>query len=536
MTDEEDRGASPSTLRICAVVVAIMCPLIASLLLGAAPAAHAASAGARQEVPAAEVVQAVKEQLLASHVPAAAVAVVERGAVSIGTVGDGISASTPFVLGSMSKSFTAIAVLQLHDAGLVDLDAPVGSYLPEFAGSAAGEGQQDDEHARITTRQLLTQTSGLPTSAGLTLIDHPSMSLPERGEAAARTPLASPPGEAFHYSNANYAVLGRLVEVVSGQGFGDYVQERIFDSLGMTSSRTSLASAGRDGLPSAHTVWFGLSFPRATPDYPGGSPDGFLVSAATDMATYLTFQLGDGTWRGERVLSTASMQLMHAAAVPTEPDTAAAGTDSYAMGWGVGSVDEQPLLAHDGDVIGYHAEMALLPASSSALVVLTARNGALTDARAPFARGLAALAGGALPPISGAFTTTYVIVDVTCAAVVFILAWWLVRPRWRRRLFEQAAKAGPLRAGTLPMAGYLATAGALYASVFWGLGVLTVGEPMSLRFAAGFVAPDLTALVLTVCGALVVRAVWTALALWRTARAARRGAASGVQGPALGAA
>ncbi|MGI4895790.1 MAG: serine hydrolase domain-containing protein, partial [Janthinobacterium lividum] len=228
---------------------------------------------------------AVDAQLRADHVPTAAFALVQTGGrqdveVRTGTRGAGVTDTTPFVLGSISKSFTALAVLQLVDADRVDLDAPVARYLPDFHTAQPG--------AVVTVGQLLTQTSGLPTSAGVAIIDHPETSLVDRVRAVATVRPVSPPGRTFHYSNLNYAVLGRVVEQVSGISFARYVQQRIFDPLGMTGSSTSLAQARHDGLPSASTVWFGLTVSRSTPDYPGGAPDGFLVSTARDMSHYLS--------------------------------------------------------------------------------------------------------------------------------------------------------------------------------------------------------------------------------------------------------
>jgi CubicO group peptidase (beta-lactamase class C family) len=102
-------------------------------------------------------------------------------------------------------------------------------------------------------------------------------------------------------------------------------------------------------------------------------------ATANDMAHYLQMQLGHGSCQGTRVVSAARLRDMHTAATPTPPDTAAESTTSYGSGWGIGKLDGHVLLAHDGDTTGYHANMALLPEAGQAIVVLTARNGFLTD-------------------------------------------------------------------------------------------------------------------------------------------------------------
>ena len=150
-------------------------------------------------------------------IPGAAVVVVRNGLVhasGFGTAdaaGRPVDAQTPFLLGSVSKGITALAVSQLAERGAVDLDAPVRRYLPEFA---LADASASDE---ITVRQLLDQTSGIPTSAGVAPLSEPASSLDARVRELAAVAPVSAPGAAYHYSNANYVVLGRLVEVVSGQ-------------------------------------------------------------------------------------------------------------------------------------------------------------------------------------------------------------------------------------------------------------------------------------------------------------------------------
>lgn len=471
---------------------------LGALILGCAvPADAAAATGVESGVAA-----SVQAQLAASGVPVAAYAVIDPGGVTLGARGEGVSPRTPFVLGSISKSFTALAVLQLVDAGRIELQAPVQRYLPDFRTADPGD--------VITVEQLLIQTSGLPASAGLRIIDHPEESLAQRLQAVAGVRLESAPGAAFHYSNMHYAVLGRVVEQVSGQPFAGYVQQHLFDPLGMSDSYPSVDAARSHGLVAGSTVWFGATVTRSMPAYPGGSPDGFLVSTARDMATYLQFQLGDGTWQGNRVLSAASLARMHTAAVTTAPDVAAAHTDAYGMGWAIGRVNGHQLIAHDGDTIGYHATIALLPESRRALVVLTARNGALTGAGAAYDAGLPVLAGAPSESPSHAFWVTYAIVDVISVVLLVLLVVALVRRRWIGRISARISRYRPLRGAAVPVLRNLLFAGVLWAAVFYGLGSAVTGAPMSLPFAFGFVAPDLTLVVLLAVAYFLVRAIVTA--------------------------
>lgn len=487
---------------------------VSLLLLTAAALAPAQAVAAPATGSASSASSAVAAQLRADAVPIAAWAVVSDGQVITGARGDGVDDTTPFVLGSVSKSFTALAVLQLVDTGRMQLDAPAARYLPHF--------RTADPTAVITIEQLLTQTSGLPTSAGTAIVDHPDASLEQRVDGAADVHLVSAPGSTFHYSNLNYAILGRVVEEVSGVSFGDYVQEHIFEPLDMTGSYTSVAQARAHGLPSASTVWFGVTVPRSTPDYPGGAPDGFLVSTARDMARYLRFQLSDGALDGVRVVSEQSMRRMHTAAVSTEADVAAVGTHSYAMGWGVGEVGGRPLVAHDGDCIGYHANVVLLPAESSGLVVLTARNGALTAPNGPATAGTTVLQGTSRGGSSHEFLTTYVVLDVVVLLVVVLLVRLLLRRDRRQRISGAERGLRPWRALCVSVVVDLAVAAGVYVGVFWGLATAAEGFPVSLRFAFGFIGPDVTTVVLITCAVFVGRALLLALAALRSARTCER--------------
>ena len=163
-----------------------------------------------------------------------------------------MSADTPFVIGSTSKSFTALAVMQLVDDGLVDLDAPVRRYVPELRLVQPGAADS------ITVRQVLQQTSGLPEAAG-----GPILKSAKDGTAldAVRelsgTRLSDPPGTAWHYSNANYVLAGLVVERASGTGYAEHVRRRIFTPLGMTDSSTACltpAAVRSEGRPRSPAV------------------------------------------------------------------------------------------------------------------------------------------------------------------------------------------------------------------------------------------------------------------------------------------
>jgi CubicO group peptidase (beta-lactamase class C family) len=183
---------------------------------------------ARYGVETAGLESMLAEQLDAIGVPGMSVAITHDDEVvylgGFGSDGRGhpIDADTQFMIASLTKSFTAVAVLQLVERGTVELDAPVRRYLPEFTTA------DPPASGQITVRQLLNQTSGMADAgfkAGLTA--HPD-TLEDRVQDLRSARLVSEPGRSFHYFDPNYQVLARLVEVVTGRKFSSQLLDRVF--------------------------------------------------------------------------------------------------------------------------------------------------------------------------------------------------------------------------------------------------------------------------------------------------------------------
>ena len=292
------------------------------------------------------------QQIAWNHLPGMAV-VITRGSDVIflkgyGTNSDGnaITPQTQFYLASVSKSFTALAVMQLVETGALDLDMSVEHYLPEFS-------TQDSQVTRsVTVRQLLNQTSGLSDQG------FPEMSLPQitsplerlRSLHAAR-PVA-PPGREFHYFNPNYEILARLVEVGSGQSFSSYLHDHLFAPLEMTNTisviNTSEVQNQAQHLAQGHILPYAISMPvEEMGAYVGGS--GGVISTADDLANYLIMQNEQGRFRDQILISPDSMKLMQ-----TPPPNV---ESNYGMGWFVRQEDGQPILEHNGILSAFYAEM-----------------------------------------------------------------------------------------------------------------------------------------------------------------------------------
>lgn len=272
-----------------------------------------------------------------------------------GADGRPITEQTPMRVASVSKSFTATAVLTLVDDGRIELDEPVVEQLPEFR-------MADDRARSITVRQLLNQTSGLSDTGVDIETAEKATSLPEYVAALRDGTLAADPGERWEYCNVNYELAARLVEVASGQRFGDYLREHVFAPLKMSAS----AVDGAEVTPTrGHNSLFGLWLSR--PELPGfldNSGAGGVITTADDMGRWLIAQHG----HGPAVVAPESLAELHRPVTEAE----------YAMGWQ--RVDERDLLVHSGNLFTYTAVQAVDRTTGWGFAVLLNSAGLYDDA------------------------------------------------------------------------------------------------------------------------------------------------------------
>jgi len=307
----------------------------------------------------------IEAQMREWNIPGAALVIVQEGQVThlqtFGQAGKGrpVTPQTPFEIGSCSKSFTALAVLQLVEAGRVDLDAPVQNYLPWFRVADAEAG------ARITVRHLLNHTSGLANATDARAWVNPrGLSLEDWGRSLHRLPLSAAPGTRYQYSNFGYMVLALVIEAASGQSYGAYLSQQIFSPLDMRNSFTDPALARAHGLADGHTWWFGLphrSLEQPRPDMLGA---GYIMVSPEDMAPYLIAQLNSGLYGDTRLLSTEGITAMHT------PPQLPAESSSYGMGWVNYLEDGYTIINHNGRSAGFSSAMFLLPEQQIGIAVM----------------------------------------------------------------------------------------------------------------------------------------------------------------------
>jgi CubicO group peptidase (beta-lactamase class C family) len=308
-------------------------------------------------------------------IPGAGLALVENGEVSYvqgygvrsTEIGDPVTPDTLFAIGSVTKSFTTVGVLQLVDQGRISLDAPVITYLPDFKLSDPTATQQ------VTVRQLLDHTSGLPGSGDAAWVSGQITTLREAVDYAATLPLAAAPGTAHIYDNFNYAIAGYLIEQVSGQSWEDYTRELILNPLGITDANfdiQTMQQTPNHTVPHQLDILAGMQ-PRSFVSLAGIVSAGALNTNARAMGNYLRFQLGDG----KPLISTAMLNEMHTQqiAYPPMPPVGPTGfqTKGYALGWFVADFVGHPVLWHNGSIDGFYAMVMFLPAENIGVAVLS---------------------------------------------------------------------------------------------------------------------------------------------------------------------
>ncbi|MGD9144146.1 MAG: serine hydrolase domain-containing protein, partial [Anaerolineae bacterium] len=256
---------------------------------------------------------------------------------------------TPFFIGSLTKSFTALAVMQLVEAGKIDLDAPVQRYLSWFRVA------DPQASAEMTVRHLLNQTSGLPTSSGeipLADFDDSPGAAEHQARALSTLVLTRPVGSAFEYSNSNYNLLGLIIESATGESYANHIQKQIFTPLDMSHSYTSPGMAKQNDLAVAnlavgHQYWFAAPF--AVPDMPiphGSLASGQLISSSEDMAHYMIALLNGGRYGNVQVLSGGGIDELHRGVA--ELTAMGQSLGRYGMGWFVDKIGQTELVWHSG--------------------------------------------------------------------------------------------------------------------------------------------------------------------------------------------
>src|SRR6266404_367970 len=252
--------------------------------------------------------------------------------------------STKFRLGSITKQFTSMCIMQLEERGLLKIDDPIGKYLTDYPKPVAD---------KVTIHHLLTHSSGIPSYTDDPTFFAKRSILPlttqEMIDSFKDKPLDFEPGSKFHYDNSGYFLLGAIIEKVSGKKYEAYLQENIFGPLGMKDSgydhpgpilknRASGYQQGPNGMINAPYLDMGLP-------YAAGS----LYSTVEDL------YLWDQALYTEKLIKRASLDRIY------KPQIEAQGMGHYGYGWGISTVKGHANVAHGGGINGFATFISRFP-------------------------------------------------------------------------------------------------------------------------------------------------------------------------------
>jgi CubicO group peptidase (beta-lactamase class C family) len=357
----------------------IRCLLLSTLLVSVATSASAQNLANAY----AEIDRVVREFTEREHIPGAAWGIVVDGRlVHAGTAGvrnvatrEPVTADSVFRIASMTKSFTAMAIVKLRDEGKLTLDDPAERYVPELKGLK----YPTTDSPRITVRHLLSHAEGFPEDNPWG--DQQLAATEEEFEAMLRRgiPFSNPPGLAYEYSNYGFAILGRIVQNVSKMPYRQYVATHILKPMGMSS--TTLEPAAVPAARLAHGYRWEDDQWKEEPQLRDGAfgAMGGMLTSLNDLARYVAVYVGawpprDGPETAP--ISRASLREMQQIwrsrpATVTRTQSGAVQLNAGGYGYGLGitqTCDFGHVVAHSGGLPGFGSQMRWLPEYGVALI------------------------------------------------------------------------------------------------------------------------------------------------------------------------
>ncbi len=314
-----------------------------------------------------EFITKVKDHMKTFNVPGAAVGIL-HGEDTL-TKGLGVTnvdhplpvdPTTLFQIGSITKTFVGTRTMMIVEAGKIELDAPIRTYLPEF------KVKDREASEKATVRHLLTHTSGWVGDWFPPDLGQGTNAVAKYVESMSDTPQLTPLGKVLSYNNAGFNVAGRILEVVTGKVFSDLIKERLFEPLGMSHTyllpwelmvhRFAAGHVAKEGAPRPAQPW---SIGRAS------GPAGGIVTCVRDMLNYGRFQLGDGAYGGKRLLGAESLKTLHTQQVRFAPHNGVAHT------FWVDDRRASRILSHSGGTVGQISMLTLVPDHDFTMLVVT---------------------------------------------------------------------------------------------------------------------------------------------------------------------
>lgn len=344
--------------------------LIVLLLLSLATNA-CGTAIVRDAVLARQLTPIIEAEMAAKGIPGLSIAVLDADGVLFAsgfgladpTAAEPATATTVYRVGSVSKLFTDLAIMQLVEQGRLELDAPVTRYLPDFAPHNPFGGD-------ITLRQLMCHRAGLVREPPIgNYFDAGTPTLAATVDSLSRTTLVHAPGARTKYSNAGIAVLGRVIEVVTETPFPTWLQRAVLAPAGLDDSaflrEPRLADRTARGGMWSHD---GRTFAAPTFDL-GMAPAGCLYTTVLDLAQFLHVLMGDGEGPRGHLISNASLAVMLTPQGDPARGGSTGGRGGYGLGFHIGELDGQPVAGHGGAIYGFATRLAFQQDAGIGVVV-----------------------------------------------------------------------------------------------------------------------------------------------------------------------
>jgi CubicO group peptidase (beta-lactamase class C family) len=478
--------------------------LVSSILLGVAAfvvlalPVLPASAVAINKTNTEAIEQYVQKQADRSHLTGVSYGIVQDGKVTLKGYGE-LTPDSPVIIASLSKSFTALAIMQQVDKGAIRLDDPVVKFIPDFKIVDGAQSQ------KITVGQLLSQTSGLSTKSGQIALNFDNTTLTQAIDDISKFPLAQEPGKTFTYSNANFIVAGRVLEAASGMNFDQYMSQHIFAPLEMHKTSAKAGTPQMAGFVKGNINVLGAKVPMNDAISPALIPDGYIISTASDMTKYLTMQLNGGVFKDKRVVSEKSLHMMHSATASLGETEAVPNSTDYGLGWGVGKVSGQTIISHDGQLRDMQTNMALLPQTNTAIIVFVNEYGMLLNEGATYQGILKGVTTGTFPGLDNTYLTYYIILDLVILISLGLMVRSFIRiPKWRAKIESKGDKTR--RALRLSMIADICYSVIIALLIFVVLGASFGNVPMPLSLLM-FGTADLTIFLLVVIAFFICRPI-----------------------------
>ncbi|MBM3981751.1 MAG: serine hydrolase [Planctomycetes bacterium] len=333
----------------------------------------------RYKVAVAELEKLIKHEMDDKKLPALSIALVDDQKV-VWAAGFGhqdrdrkvpATAETVYRVGSVSKLFTDVAVMQLVEEGKIDIDAPVAKYVPDFKPSYR-EGEKP-----ITLRMLMAHRSGLIREPPVgNYFDPSEPTLKDSVLSLNGIGLIYPPESRTKYSNAAIGVVGYAVEVSQKEKYAQFVQRRVIDALGMKSSSFVLTPAAKKHLADA-VMWtyHAKEFPAPTFEL-GVAPAGCMYANVLDLAKFQSCLFAGGKVGDKQFLKPETLAEMF------RPQFAPKGTkQGFGLGFNVSEFGPYPRISHGGAIYGYATSFVALPGEKLGVIVVSSRDvaNAVTD-------------------------------------------------------------------------------------------------------------------------------------------------------------